>query len=51
VFELSDEALDQPPRDLARARAQQGLPEQEFFVLPIGGTWRPDGPRAATPRQ
>ncbi|MFD1577525.1 MBL fold metallo-hydrolase [Ramlibacter ginsenosidimutans] len=47
TFALTDEALDQPPRDLAAARAQQGVPEQDFFVLPIGGTWWPAGPPAA----
>jgi N-acyl-phosphatidylethanolamine-hydrolysing phospholipase D len=47
TFALTDEALDQPPRDLALARAQQGLAEQDFFVLPIGGTWWPAGPPAA----
>lgn len=43
TFQLTDEALDEPPRALAAARAQQGVPEQEFFVLPIGGTWWPAG--------
>jgi N-acyl-phosphatidylethanolamine-hydrolysing phospholipase D len=39
TFELTDEALDQPPRELAAARARLGVAEQDFFVLPIGGTW------------
>jgi len=39
TFQLTDEALDQPPRDLAAARQAQDLGEQDFFVLPIGGTW------------
>jgi N-acyl-phosphatidylethanolamine-hydrolysing phospholipase D len=51
TFALTDEALDQPPRDLALARAQRGLAEQDFFVLPIGGTWWPAGPPAALPKQ
>jgi N-acyl-phosphatidylethanolamine-hydrolysing phospholipase D len=40
TFEMSDEALDQPPRDLAAARLAQGLSEDEFFVLAIGQTRR-----------
>jgi N-acyl-phosphatidylethanolamine-hydrolysing phospholipase D len=51
TFALTDEALDQPPRDLAAARAQQGVPEQDFLVLPIGGTWWPAGPPAAAAKQ
>lgn len=39
TFQLTDEALDQPPIDLAAARQAQGVAEQDFFVLPIGGTW------------
>jgi len=39
TFALTDEALDQPPRDLAAARSREGLSGQDFFVLPIGGTW------------
>ncbi|HET8744080.1 MAG TPA: MBL fold metallo-hydrolase [Ramlibacter sp.] len=39
TFQLTDEALDQPPIDLAAARQARGLAEQDFFVLPIGGTW------------
>jgi N-acyl-phosphatidylethanolamine-hydrolysing phospholipase D len=38
TFELSDEALDKPPADLALARRTMGLPEDEFFVLAIGQT-------------
>ena len=52
TFSLTDEALDQPPRDLAAARAQQGVREQDFFVLPIGGTWWPAGqPSVAAAKQ
>jgi N-acyl-phosphatidylethanolamine-hydrolysing phospholipase D len=39
-FELSDEALDEPPRALAAARAEQGVAETQFFVLAIGETRR-----------
>jgi N-acyl-phosphatidylethanolamine-hydrolysing phospholipase D len=38
TFELSDEALDKPPADLALARRTMGLPQDEFFVLAIGQT-------------
>ena len=38
TFQLSDEALDDPPRALRAQRQVQGLREDEFFVLPIGGT-------------
>jgi N-acyl-phosphatidylethanolamine-hydrolysing phospholipase D len=40
TFELTDEALDEPPRALAKARRQAALSEAEFGVLPIGGTLR-----------
>jgi N-acyl-phosphatidylethanolamine-hydrolysing phospholipase D len=46
TFSLTDEALDQPPRDLARAREAHGVPEDDFFLLRIGETrWLP--PRQA----
>lgn len=45
TFELSDEALDQPPRDLALARSAAGLLDVDFFVLKIGET------RTFPPRQ
>ena len=38
TFALSDEALDQPPMDLAAARAAAGLADQDFTVLKIGET-------------
>jgi N-acyl-phosphatidylethanolamine-hydrolysing phospholipase D len=38
TFPLTDEPLDQPPRDLAAARAARGVGEDAFFVLPIGAT-------------
>lgn len=40
TFALSDEALDEPPRELARQRDAQALAEEEFFVLAIGETRR-----------
>jgi N-acyl-phosphatidylethanolamine-hydrolysing phospholipase D len=38
TFELTDEPLDQPPRDLAIARAAMGLSEDQFSVMKIGET-------------
>ncbi|VTU26236.1 MBL fold metallo-hydrolase [Variovorax sp. PBL-E5] len=38
TFELTDESLDEPPRRLAAVRGERGLPDDSFFVLPIGGT-------------
>ncbi|MES2977593.1 MAG: MBL fold metallo-hydrolase [Pseudomonadota bacterium] len=38
TFALTDEPLDQPPRDLANARAAAGLAEEEFFLMKIGET-------------
>jgi N-acyl-phosphatidylethanolamine-hydrolysing phospholipase D len=40
TFTLTDESLDQPPRELAQARRDQGLSEDEFFLLRIGETRR-----------
>ena len=37
-FALTDEPLDQPPRDLADARRVAGLADEAFFVLAIGQT-------------
>lgn len=38
TFALSDEALDQPPKDFLTARAAQGLTDAEFSLLKIGET-------------
>ena len=38
TFELTDEALDQPPKDLAAARVAANIPEDDFFLLAIGQT-------------
>lgn len=38
TFELTDEALDEPPKALAAQRRAQGLSEDEFFVMAIGET-------------
>jgi len=38
TFALTDEPLDQPPRDLALARTAQGVSDADFFVLRHGET-------------
>ena len=38
TFELTDESLDQPPKDLAAAAKVQGLKDDEFSVMAIGET-------------
>jgi N-acyl-phosphatidylethanolamine-hydrolysing phospholipase D len=38
TFALSDEALDQPPKDLLTVRAAKGLTDAEFTLLKIGET-------------
>ena len=38
TFELTDEALDEPPKVLAQALQQAGVPAQEFAVLRHGQT-------------
>jgi N-acyl-phosphatidylethanolamine-hydrolysing phospholipase D len=50
TFELTDESLDQPPRDLAAARQAAGISDEEFFVLKIGETrWLAAKDRQSTP--
>ncbi|WP_234382270.1 MBL fold metallo-hydrolase [Variovorax sp. PMC12] len=48
TFSLTDEALDQPPKDLAAARKAQGVADDAFFTLAIGET-RKLPARQATP--
>ena len=38
TFELTDESLDQPPKDLALAVKSQGLQTQDFSVMAVGET-------------
>ena len=40
TFELTDEALDDPPRRLAQARLDKGVTDEAFFVTAIGETRR-----------
>ena len=40
TFELTDEALDEPPRRLAQERQAKGVAEEDFFVVAIGQTRR-----------
>ena len=40
TFQLTDEPLDQPPRDLARAAQSHGLEPDAFTVLAVGETRR-----------
>ena len=40
TFQLTDEALDDPPLRLASERSDLGISEGDFFVLPVGGTER-----------
>jgi N-acyl-phosphatidylethanolamine-hydrolysing phospholipase D len=38
TFQLTDESLDAPPRDLAAARQAKGLADDAFTVMAIGET-------------
>ncbi len=38
TFELTDEALDEPPRALAQALARAGVAPDDFFLLALGQT-------------
>ena len=38
TFQLTDEPLDQPPKDLAQARAAQGLKDDDFMTFAVGET-------------
>ncbi len=40
TFDLTDESLDQPPKDLAAARAASSLPQEAFDVMAIGQTMK-----------
>ena len=40
TFELTDEALDEPPRALAHQRVAQQVPDEDFFVMAVGETRR-----------
>ncbi len=40
TFQLTDEALDEPPRALARAAREAGLADDAFTVMAIGATRR-----------
>ncbi len=48
TFALTDEPLDQPPKDLAAAKAAANIGDDDFFVLAIGQTRRIDK-RTTTP--
>jgi L-ascorbate metabolism protein UlaG (beta-lactamase superfamily) len=39
TFQLTDEAIDTPERELAQALVEQNVAPARFFTLPIGGTW------------
>ena len=40
TFQLTDEAIDAPERELAAALREQNIAPERFFTLPAGGTWR-----------
>ena len=49
TFQLTDEAIDAPERELAAALREQQIPADRFFTLPIGGSWAAPTPAAASP--
>ncbi len=49
TFELTDEALDEPPRALAQALARAGVAEEHFFLLALGQTRKLATRGVATP--
>ena len=52
TFELTDESLDEPPRQLTLERGAAGLTEDDFFVLAIGETRQiPRRPASAARRR
>jgi N-acyl-phosphatidylethanolamine-hydrolysing phospholipase D len=42
TFALTDEPLDQPPKDLAAARQAANISDDDFFLMAIGETRRID---------
>jgi N-acyl-phosphatidylethanolamine-hydrolysing phospholipase D len=38
TFTLTDEALDQPPQDLAAAKREKGVSDTDFSLMKIGET-------------
>lgn len=47
TFAISDESLDQPPRDLAEAARLHGLAPDDFTVMAVGETRQLPGLRRA----
>jgi N-acyl-phosphatidylethanolamine-hydrolysing phospholipase D len=49
TFALTDEPLDQPPKDLAAARLAANIRDDDFFLMAIGQTRRIDKRSTAQP--